>query len=137
MRSLFGQASRSRFVDGLGLSVARLTRAMIEALSTMPVDATPSKEVVMLHLGVLGQLSKSRDINAAWTAAKRSVAKEYPARFCLDGKVLRSTSTTKDRPVEKLSVAAHRRLAALAAKEVMTPDELVDRMIAAWRGVTR
>jgi hypothetical protein len=80
---------------------------------------TPSKEVVVQHLGMLGQMSKTRDVNAAWNSAKRQVVREHPDRFCLDG--LRSASAMKDRPQEKLSTVGHRKLAALAAKEEMTP----------------
>jgi hypothetical protein len=47
--------------------------------------------------------------------------------------VLRSSADTGDRPREKLSAAGHRRLCALAAKEDVTPDELLGRLIAAWR----
>jgi hypothetical protein len=39
----------------------------------------------------------------------------------------------EDRPREKLSAAGHRKLATLAAREGMTPDELVGRLISSWR----
>jgi hypothetical protein len=68
------------------------------------------------HLGLLGQMSKTRDINAAWNSAKRQVVREHPDRFCLDGKILRRASAIEDRPRRKLSTAGDRRLAALAAK---------------------
>jgi hypothetical protein len=76
---------------------------------------------------------KTRDINAAWNSAKRQVAREHPNRFCLDGMVLRPASAMEDRPREKLSAAGQRRLATLAAKEGMTPDELLARLISSWR----
>ena len=63
--------------------------------------------------------------------------REHADRFCLDGKVLRRASAIEDRPREKLSTAGHRRLAALAAKEGMTPDELLGRLISTWRGAKR
>jgi hypothetical protein len=37
----------------------------------------------------------------------------------------------KDRPQEKLSTAGHRKLAVLATKEGMTPDELLGCLISA------
>jgi len=89
------------------------------------------------HLGLLGQMSKTRDVNAAWNSAKRQVVREHPDRFCLEGKVLRWASATEDRPREKLSTAGHRKLASLAAKEGMTPDELLGRLISAWRSARR
>jgi hypothetical protein len=59
------------------------------------------------------------------------------ARFCLDGKILRWASAMEDRPRDKLSTAGHRKLAALAAKEGMTPDGLLSRLISSWRSARR
>ena len=110
---------------------------MVEVLSQLPPEATPSKEVVVRHLGLLGQMSKTRDINVAWNGAKGQVVREHPDRFCLDGKVLGWASATQDRPREKLSTVGHRKLATLAAKEGMTPDELLSRLISSWRSARR
>jgi hypothetical protein len=82
-------------------------------------------------------MSKTRDINVAWNSAKRQVGREHADRFCLDGKVLRRASAMEDRPREKLSAAGHRKLAALAAKEGMTPDDLLGRLISTWRSAKR
>jgi hypothetical protein len=87
MRGYFAQVRRAGF--DIGLSPGKLTKAMVEVLSQLPREATPSKEVVVQHLGLLGQMTKTRDINAAWNSAKRQIAREHPDRFCLDGKVLR------------------------------------------------
>jgi hypothetical protein len=135
MKGYFAQVRRAGF--DLGLSVGKLTKAMVEVLSLLPPGVTPSKEVVVQHLGMLGQMSKTRDVNAAWNGAKRQVVREHPDRFCLDGKVVRSASAMKDRPQEKLSTVGHRKLAALAAKEGMTPDELLGRLISSWRCAKR
>lgn len=135
MRGYFAQVRRAGF--DIGLSAGKLTRAMIEVLVQLPPEATPSKDVVVQHLGLLGQMSKGRDINAAWNRAKRQVAREHPDRFCFDGKVLRWAADMEDRPREKLSSAGHRKLAALAAKQGITPDELLNRLISAWRNAQR
>jgi len=135
MRGYFAPIRRAGF--DLGVSVGKLTKAMVEVLLQLPPAATPSKEVVVQHLGLLGQMSKTRDINAAWNSAKRQVVRDHPDRFCLDGKVLRRASAIEDRPREKLSTAGHRKLAALAAKEGLTPDELLSRLISAWRKAKR
>jgi hypothetical protein len=121
----------------IGVSAGKLTQAMVEVLSQLPPEVTPSKEVVVQHLGLLGQMSKTRDINASWNSAKRQVVRDQPDRFCLDGKVLRWASAMEDRPRQKLSTAGHRKLAALAAKEGMTPDELLSRLISSWRSANR
>jgi hypothetical protein len=135
MKGYFAQVRRAGFA--IGLSAAKLTKAMVEVLVQLPPDAVPSKEVVVQHLGLLGQMSRTRDLNAAWNGAKRQAVREHPDRFCLDGKVLRRPSATKDRPRARLSAAGHRKLAALAAKEGIAPDELVGQMIASWRRARR
>ena len=126
MRGYFAQVRRAGF--DVVVSAGKLTKAMVEVLSRLPPEATPSKEVVVRHLGLLGQMSKTRDITAAWNGAKRQVLREHPDRFCLDGKVLRWASAMEDRPRGKLSAAGHRKLAALAVKEGLTPDELLGRL---------
>ena len=135
MRGYFAQVRRAGF--DIGLSTGKLTRAIVEILLQLPRGVAPSKEVVVRHLGLLGQMSKTRDLDAAWNSAKRQVAREHPDRFCLDGKVLRRASGKEDRPRERLSTAGHRKLAALAAKEGMTQDELLGRLISAWRNAKR
>ena len=79
MRGYFAQIRRAGF--DLGVSSGKLTKAMVEVLLQLPPEATPSKEVVVQHLGLLGQMSKTRDINAAWNSAKRQIVREYPDRF--------------------------------------------------------
>ena len=135
MKGYFAQVRRAGF--DIGLSTGKLAKAMVEVLSQLPPEAPPSKQVVVAHLGPLGQMSKTRDVNAAWNNAKRQVVREHPDRFCLDGKVLRWAAAMEDRPREKLSAAGHRKLAALATKEGMRPDELLGRLIASWRRATR
>lgn len=135
MRGYFARVRRAGF--DIGLSTGKLTKAMVDVLLQLPPDAAPSKELVVQHLGMLGQMSKTRDINAAWNRAKRQVVRDHPSRFCLDGKVLRWTWTIEGPPREKLSTAGHRKLTALAAKEGITPDELLGRLILSWRGAKR
>jgi hypothetical protein len=131
MRGYFAQVRRAGF--DIGVSAAKLLQAMIEVLSHPPSDTIPSKEEVVRRLGLLGQMSKTRDINAAWNGAKRRIVQECPDRFRLDGKFLRRVTDTEDRPREKLSAAGHRKLTTLAAKEGLTPDQLLSRMISSWR----
>ncbi len=135
MRGYFAQVRRAGF--DIGLSAGKLAKAMVEVLSQLPPEATPSKDVVVQHLGLLGQMSKTRDMNAAWNSAKRQVVREQPDRFYLDGKILRWASAMEDRPRDKLSTAGQRKLAGLAAKEGMTPDELLSRLVSSWRSAKR
>lgn len=131
MRGYFAQVRRAGF--DIGLSAGKLTKAMVEVVSQLPPAATPSKDVVVQHLGLLGQMTRTRDINAAWNRAKRQIVREHPDRFCLDGKVLRWASDREEQLREKLSTAGQRKLAAVAAREGITPDELLSRLISAWR----
>jgi hypothetical protein len=131
----FARVRRAGF--DIGLSIGKLTKAMVEVLSQLPPEVPPSKDVVVQHLGLLGQMSKTRDINAAWKSAKRQVVREHPEMFCLDGKVLRWATDMGDRPREALSAAGQRRLADLATKEGTTPDELLGRLIYSWRRAKR
>ena len=135
MRGYFAQVRRAGF--DIGLPAGKLASAMVEVLSRLPPEVTPSKEAVVHCLGPLGQMSKTRDIDAAWNSAKRQAVRDHPDRFCLDGKVLRWASAMEDRPRAKLSSAGHRKLATLAAKEGMTPDELLSRLISSWRNAKR
>ena len=135
MRGYFAQVRRAGFASGL--SAGKLTKAMVEVLSQLPREATPTKDVVVQHLGLLGPMSKTRDINAAWNSAKRQIVREHPDRFSLDGKVLRWAGDMEERPREKLSTTGQRKLAALAAREGMTPDDLLRRLISTWRNPKR
>jgi hypothetical protein len=128
---MFAGMRRAGFDTGVSLN--KLTGAMVEALLQLTPGIPPTKEVVVQCLGLLGQMSKTRDINAAWNNAKRHVACEHGDRFHLDGKVLRWVSEGDDWPREKLSNAGHRKLATLAAKEKLTPDQLLDELISSWR----
>jgi hypothetical protein len=135
MRGMFADMRRAGF--GTGVSLNKLTGAMVDILLHMPPGLLPTKEVVVQCLGMLGQMAKTRDINAAWNSAKRQVARDHGDRFALDGKVLRPVSELDDRPREKLSAAGHRKLATLAAKEGKSPDQLLGILIATWRKRTR
>src|SRR3989337_554105 len=99
MRGYFAQVRRAGF--DIGLSTGKLTKAMVDVLLQLPREAAPSKEFVVQHLGLPGQMAKARDVNAAWNSAKRQVVREHPDRFCLDGKVLCPASAMEDRPREK------------------------------------
>ncbi len=114
MKEYFAQVRRAGF--DIGLSTGKLTKAMVEVLWQLPPEVPPSKEVVVQHLGLLGQMSKTRDINTAWNGAKRQVVREHPDRFRLDGKILRWATAMEHRPREKLSAAGHRKFAALARR---------------------
>ncbi|MEW6364931.1 MAG: hypothetical protein AB1714_09860 [Acidobacteriota bacterium] len=132
VRDYFAQIRRAGF--DTGVSTGKLAKAMVQVLAQLPPGTANLKENVVRHFGLLGQMSKTRDIEAGWNMAKRQVVQEHPEKFCLDGKILRWACEMEDRPRERLSPAGNRRLAALALKEGLSPDELLGRLIASWRG---
>jgi hypothetical protein len=69
MRGFFAEMRRAGL--GTGVPAAKLAKAMVEVLVQLPTGVTPSKEAVVRHLGLLGQMSKTRDLDAAWNNAKR------------------------------------------------------------------
>lgn len=51
---------------------------MLEILVQLPSGTTDLKNTVVAHLGLLGQMSATPDIHAAWNDAKKKAAREYP-----------------------------------------------------------
>lgn len=136
MRGCFAQVRRAGF--DTGISTGKITRAMVDVLLQLPLEAPPSKDIVVRALGLPGQMSKTCDITSAWNSARRQIVRERPDKFSLDGKVLRRASDMEDRPQrEKLSTAGHRKLATLAAREQLSPDQTLDRLISSWRAARR
>jgi len=127
-KGLFANMRRSGF--GVGISKGKLTKAMVEILGQLPVGTPKLKDVVVYNLGLLGQMSATRDINAAWTAAKKKVAREHPERFVLVG---RATLRWNDGSVEeldrKISTANFKKLNALAAAEGCSVDRVVTKLV--------
>lgn len=62
-------------------SKPQIVKAMLEVLAQLPGDCEPRKETVVASLGMLGQMSATRDVNAAWNEAKKTAARQYPDRY--------------------------------------------------------
>ena len=86
-----------RFGMGVGISKAKLSEAMLEVLLQLPTGTKNLKEIIVGHLGLLGQMSSTRDIDQAWNQAKKKAAKLYPEKFILDSRnaLIWYDSTTK------------------------------------------
>ena len=80
----FGEMMRAGM--SIGLSKGKLSKAMLGILVQLPIGTKKLKEIVIANLGMLGQMSATRDINSAWNEAKRKAAKQYPEKFILDGR---------------------------------------------------
>ena len=83
-KKMFGDMRKAGMT--VGLSKAKISKAMLEILVQLPTGTTHLKETVVANLGLLGNMSATRDINAAWNEAKKKAAKEYPEKFILDGR---------------------------------------------------
>ena len=68
------------------LSKGRLSKMMLDVILELPFGAKNLKVNVTLRLGFIGQMSTSRDINAAWNETRKKAAKLYPSKFILDGR---------------------------------------------------
>ena len=114
----------------VGLSKAKLSQAIMDILVQLPPGTKELKETVVAHLGLLGQMSATRDINAAWNDAKKKAAKEYPDKFLLDGRnVLHWNDGSVKVLDKKLSAANFRRLNELADAENCTVNQIVSKLI--------
>ena len=127
-RKIFSDMRRAGM--GVGVSKAKLTQAMLEILFQLPEGTTNLKETIVGHLGLLGQMSPTRDINAAWNDAKKRAAREYPERFVLDDrKVLHWNDGSVKIIDKKISPANFKKLNELGEKENCAVNEMVSKLI--------
>ncbi|MFO7601149.1 MAG: hypothetical protein R6X27_15285 [Candidatus Desulfacyla sp.] len=119
---------------GVGVSKSKMTKAMVEILSQLPNGTTNLKDVVVAHLGLLGQMSPSRDINAAWNEAKKKVANQFPEKFVLGARgVLQWNDDSVKILDKKISSANFHKLNEIAEAENCTVDKLVSKLILKYR----
>ncbi len=127
-RKTFSEMRRAGM--GVGISKTKLARAMLEILIQLPEGATNLKETIVAHLGLLGQMSSTRDVNAAWNDAKKRAAREYPEKFMLDGrKVLHWNDGSVKIIDKKISAANFKKLNELAERENCTVNQILSKLI--------
>jgi hypothetical protein len=115
---------------GVGVSKSKLTRAMLEILVQLPPGTTDLKETIVAHLGLLGQMAATRDINAAWNDAKKQAAREYPDKFILDSRKVLHWNDGSVKVLDKdLSAANLKKLNELAAAEQCSVNQIVSKLI--------
>ena len=115
---------------GVGVSKTKLAQAMLDILIQLPAGTTNLKETIVTHLGLLGQMSSTREINAAWNDAKKRAAREYPEKFMLDGrKVLHWNDGSVKIIDKKISAANFKKLNELAERENCTVNQILSRLI--------
>ena len=127
-KRLFADMKRAGM--SVGLSKSKLSQAMLEILAQLPQGTANLKETVVDHLGLLGHMSATRDINAAWNETKRKAAREYPDKFLLvDRDVLRWNDGSIKLLDKKISSANFTKLNELADVENCSVNQLVSKLI--------
>ena len=118
----------------VGLSKSKLSQAMLEILVQLPVGTTNLKETIVDHLGLMGQMSTTRDINAAWNDTKKKATRQYPEKFLLDD---RNILQWNDGSVlvldKKISAANFKKLNEIADTESCTVNQLVSKLIRQYK----
>ena len=127
-RKMFSDMRRAGM--GVGVSKTKLAQAMLEILLQLPKGTTNLKETIVEHLGLLGQISPTRDLNAAWNDAKKRAAREYPEKFVIDGrKVLHWNDGSVKIIDKKISLANFKKLNELAERENCAVNQIVSKLI--------
>jgi len=116
------------------LSKNRITKMMLERLLELPDGAKNLKENVTLRLGMVGQLSSSREISAAWNETKKKAAKLHPDKFILDGRgVLHWDDGSVKILDKKISSANFKKLNELAETESCNVNSMVSMLISSYK----
>ena len=116
------------------ISKGRMSKMMLDILLQFPSGTKNLKENITLRLGFLGQMSATRDINAAWDETKSRAAKQYPDRFVLDKrKVLQWNDGSVRVLDEKISSTNFKKLNELAETENCSVDALVTKLISHYK----
>ena len=127
-KKMFGDMRRAGMT--VGLSKGKITKAMLEILVQLPTGTTHLKETVVANLGLLGHMSSTRDINAAWNETKKKAAKEYPEKFIIDGrKVLHWNDGSVKILDKKISSVNFKKLNDLAEIENCSVNQLISKLL--------
>jgi hypothetical protein len=84
-------------------------------------------------VGLIGQISATRDINDAWNEMKKKAAKEYPDRFLLDGRGLLGWNDGSVKLLDKkISTLSYKKLNELADVENCSVSQIVSKLIKSY-----
>ncbi|OEU78056.1 MAG: hypothetical protein BA865_00630 [Desulfobacterales bacterium S5133MH4] len=127
-KKMFGDMRRAGMT--VGLSKGKMSKAMVEILVQLPTGTTHLKETVVANLGLLGHMSATRDIDAAWNEAKKKAAKEYPEKFILDGrKVLHWNDGSVKILDKKISSVNFKKLNDLSEIENCSVNQVISKLL--------
>jgi hypothetical protein len=116
------------------LSKGRLTKMMLERLLDLPGGTKNLKDNVALHLGMVGQLSTTREINSAWNETKKKAAKLHPDKFILDDRGVLHWNDGSVKIMDRdISSANFKKLNELAAIEKCTVNAMVSKLISVYK----
>ena len=116
------------------LSKGKLSKMMLDILLEFPSGSKNLKDNVTLRLGMIGQMSTTRDINAAWNETKKKAAKLYPNKFILDGRnVLQWNDGSVKVLDKKISSANYTKLNELAYTENCNVNAMVSELISYYK----
>jgi hypothetical protein len=116
------------------LSKGRLSKMMLDILLQLSPGTKNLKENITIRMGLLGQMSTTREINAAWDEMKNRAYKLYPDRFILDKRnVLQWNDGSVKVLDDKISTSNIKKLNALAETENCSVDALVTKLIAFYK----
>jgi hypothetical protein len=116
------------------LSKGRLANMMLERLLELPNGAKNLKDNIVLRLGMIGQLSSSREINAAWNETKNKAAKLHPDKFIVDDRGVLHWNDGSIKLLDKsISNANFRKLNELASAEKCDVNSLVSKLISFYK----
>jgi len=116
------------------LSKGRLSKMMLDILLEFPSGAKNLKDNVTLRLGLIGQMSTTRDINAAWNETKKKAAKLYPDKFILDERSFLHWNDGSVKVLDKkISSANYKKLNELADIENCNVNAIVSKLISYYK----
>lgn len=116
------------------LSKGKLSKMMLDIFLEFPSGAINLKDNVILRLGMIGQMSTTRDINAAWNETKKKAAKLCPDKFILDGRnVLQRNDGSVKLLDKKISSANYTKLNELADTENCNVNAMVSELISYYK----
>ncbi len=127
-RKTYSDMRRAGF--SVGVSKNKIAQAMLEILLQLPSGTTNLKDTVIAHLGPMGQMTTTRDLNDAWNKTKKKAAKTNPEKFLLDGRnVLHWNDGTVKLLDKKVSTANFKKLNELAEIENCNVNTMVSKLI--------
>ncbi len=127
-RKMYSDMRRAGF--SVGVSKNKIAQAMLEILLQLPSGTTNLKDTVIFHLGQLGQMTTTRDLNDVWNKTKKRAEKTNPEKFLLDGRnVLHWNDGTVKVLDKNISAANFKKLNELAETENCNVNTIVLKLI--------